>query len=335
LPAARRSSSSSIGPLAPARHNHRARERRGERQFVSVIVHALAPLSRSRPRAPSAAAQRPSPQNPPPHPHPQQPPGSTVLVAGATGGVGQLVTAKLLDRGYRVVALTRSADKARRLLGGGSANENNKLVLAEADARDRDSLARAFAEHGPVDAVVCTTGTTAFPSVRWEGNNGPRPTDLDGNLNLLNAVPRSGGQQLKRFVLVTSAGVERQQEFPWAVLNLWGVLTFKRASEIALEESGLPWTILRPSRLTDGPYTSFDLNTLLKATSEAQGLRGVELRRGDCLKGQASRVAVAEACVQALQSEAAEGRAFAIESVAAGVGPGADGEAWRAMFERA
>jgi hypothetical protein len=34
--------------------------------------------------------------------------------------------------------------------------------------------------------------------------------------------------------------------------------------EQALMDSGLPFTILRPGRLTDGPYTSYDVNTLLK-----------------------------------------------------------------------
>ncbi len=48
---------------------------------------------------------------------------------------------------------------------------------------------------------------------------------------------------------------------------LAGVLKYKRQAEELLESSGLPWTIIRPSRLTDGPYTSYDLNTLLKATS--------------------------------------------------------------------
>jgi hypothetical protein len=43
-----------------------------------------------------------------------------------------------------------------------------------------------------------------------------------------------------------------------------GVLKFKHDSELALMASGLPYTILRPSRLTDGPYTSYDLNTLLQ-----------------------------------------------------------------------
>lgn len=43
-----------------------------------------------------------------------------------------------------------------------------------------------------------------------------------------------------------------------------GVLKFKHESELALMASGLPFTIFRPSRLTDGPYTSYDLNTLLQ-----------------------------------------------------------------------
>jgi uncharacterized protein YbjT (DUF2867 family) len=42
------------------------------------------------------------------------------------------------------------------------------------------------------------------------------------------------------------------------------VLKFKHEAELALMASGLPFTLLRPSRLTDGPYTSFDLNTLLQ-----------------------------------------------------------------------
>lgn len=50
-----------------------------------------------------------------------------------------------------------------------------------------------------------------------------------------------------------------------AILNLFGVLTLKRQAEQFLAASGIPYTILRPSRLTDGPYTSYDLNTLLQA----------------------------------------------------------------------
>lgn len=77
-----------------------------------------------------------------------------------------------------------------------------------------------------------------------------------------------------------------------SIMNLFGVLKYKKMGEDFLRESGLPFTIIRfgikesykiiqstyglliycchdyrPGRLTDGPYTSYDLNTLLKATA--------------------------------------------------------------------
>jgi hypothetical protein len=70
-----------------------------------------------------------------------------------------------------------------------------------------------------------------------------------------------------------------------------GVLKYKHDSELALMASGLPYTILRPSRLTDGPYTSFDLNTLLQATAGSR--QDVQLAPSDTLLGEASRIAVA------------------------------------------
>lgn len=73
------------------------------------------------------------------------------------------------------------------------------------------------------------------------------------------------------------------------------MLTFKRRSEVALQGSGLPYTILRPGRLTDGPYTSYDLNTLLQATAGSR--QDVQLAPTDSLSGEASRIAVAGACV--------------------------------------
>jgi uncharacterized protein YbjT (DUF2867 family) len=63
-------------------------------------------------------------------------------------------------------------------------------------------------------------------------------------------------------VLVSSIGVERTDQMPFLILNLFGVLKFKRKGEQTLMASGLPYTVLRPGRLTDGPYTSYDVNTV-------------------------------------------------------------------------
>jgi hypothetical protein len=100
-----------------------------------------------------------------------------------------------------------------------------------------------------------------------------------------------------------------------------------------VRSSGLPHAILRPGRLTDGPYTSYDLNTLLRATSSER--RSVQLATDDTLNAkESSRLVVAEAAVQALRSAEALGKAFDVGS-SEGAGPGADEAAWDKLFATA
>lgn len=245
-------------------------------------------------------------------------PGSTVLVAGATGGVGQVLTAKLLEKGYKVRAMSRSEDKVRTLLG-----EAPNLSVVYGDMRTPSTLPKAVEG---VDAICCCTGTTAFPSKRWADNNGPEQTDFIGVRNLIQATPKSLG----RFIITTSAGVERYDQIPYSILNLFGVLKYKRMAEEALQGSGIPYTLIRPGRLTDGPYTSYDLNTLLKGIAGTR--QDVQLSLKDELDGETSRIAVAEAIVQALALESTQGKAFAITSTE-GDGPGQDAGKWKALFE--
>jgi nucleoside-diphosphate-sugar epimerase len=327
-------------------------------------------------------------------------PGSTVLVAGASGGVGQLVVASLLSRGYTVRALVRSVERGRAVFAGTDAAQGSgALSITAVDLRDGDAL-RASGACAGVDAVVCATGTTAFPSKRWDGGNGPEATDSVAVRNLLGAVSEAS-PELARFVLVSSVGVNRTRSFPYIILNAFKVLTFKgvaevrdracvwlgrsrrgaggagrrrareggvardapksahltdaqspfcepprlfaecacciralsRALQAALRDSGLPYTILRPGRLTDGPYTSYDLNTLLRATSGEK--RDVQLATGDTLSPQASsRLVVAEAALQALCCAGAARRDFDVGSTV-GAGPGADPEKWESLFANA
>ena len=53
---------------------------------------------------------------------------------------------------------------------------------------------------------------------RWTGNNGPEQTDYIAMRNLIDATPKS----IKRFVLTTSAGVDRSNKIPFSILNLFG-----------------------------------------------------------------------------------------------------------------
>ena len=213
-----------------------------------------------------------------------------ILVAGATGGVGQLVVAKLLAKNLKVRAMTRTRSKAESMF-------DDKVEVVEGDIRYRNTLVDATKN---INYIICCTGTTAFPSLRWDfanlfqPSNSPEAVDGEGVKNLVAAAP----SDLKRFVFISSAGVLRKDELPYNILNAFGVLDAKLMGEKAITASGLPYTIIRPARLIDGPYTSYDLNTLLRAKTD--GNKAVKIESGDRLNGETSRIDVANACVEAL-----------------------------------
>jgi uncharacterized protein YbjT (DUF2867 family) len=223
-----------------------------------------------------------------------------ILVAGATGGVGQLVVAKLLEKHLAVRALTRNRDKARQMF-------DDRVEVTVGDTLQPNSLIAATKN---VTHIICCTGTTAFPSLRWDFSNLFQPTntpqqvDAAGVKNLVAVAP----QNLKRFVFVSSAGVLRKDSIPFNILNAFGVLDAKLQGEKTIQASGLPHTIFRPGRLIDGPYTSYDLNTLLRAKTE--GKKAVVIGTGDTLNGEASRIDVANACVACLDYETTINRAI-------------------------
>ena len=250
-----------------------------------------------------------------------------VLVAGATGGVGQLAVAQLVAASYRVRVLTRSAAKAEGMFAG-------NVEIAVGDICDRDTLPAAT---DGITHLICAAGTTALPSARWDfkhdfgsnpiaqaiswarvyldedfrranARNSPEAVDAIGVSNLVQAAP----QDLQRFVFVSSCGVARKDQLPYSLLNAYGVLDAKSKGETAILRSGLPYTIIRPGQLTDGPYTSRDFNSLVQASTDSK--LGVVVATGDTLNGQTSRIDVAAACVACLEIEAAKNKAFEIIS---------------------
>ena len=262
------------------------------------------------------------------------------MVIGASGGVGQIIVAALASRGVDVVAVSRGERRDDDDDDDDTAATIHKTPerITGVDCRDVDAVERSGAFDADVDHVVCCLGTTAFPSARWrdaEGKftNGPEATDYVSVRNVVDVVKRQC-PNVKRFVMVSSVGVLRTNVMPFLILNAFGVLKHKRRGEEYLEQSTLPYTILRPGRLTDGPYTSYDLNTLLRATSGTK--RAVQIGGGDdvLLPEATSRLVVAEAACAALEIDSTLGRAFELGSTE-GEGPGSDVDAWRALFDAA
>ena len=245
-----------------------------------------------------------------------------VLVIGATGGVGQLVVAKLVAENYQVRVLIRDRKKGEQLFA-------QQVEIFEGNIFNAQVIKEVSKD---VTDIICTVGTTAFPSSKWQldwsdnnwlenlqaylkpkqlgkkAKNSPWQVDAEGVINIIENCDRS---KLSRFVLVSSCGVLRTTQFPYTILNLFGVLTAKKQGEDCLVNSGIPYTIVRPSRLIDGPFTSYDLNTLFKAQMKNRDTE-VVIDTGDKINGQSSRIDVANFCVESLVGEKNINQAFEI-----------------------
>lgn len=143
---------------------------------------------------------------------------TTILVVGATGGVGRLVAAEALREGYTCRALVRNRAKASRLLP-----EDADVVMA--DVTRPETLAAALTG---VDAVILTLGS--------EGGGEAERVDYGGVRNVLAAL---GGRQV-RIVLMTAIGLTNRSG------SFGQLLDWKRRSERLVRASGLPYTIVRP-----------------------------------------------------------------------------------------
>lgn len=110
---------------------------------------------------------------------------TTVLVAGASGALGREVVRLLRARGHRVRAMTRDAERARRVLG-----PDVEAVVADA----RDARAARAAVDG-ADVVFSSLGASPLPDPR-RGWRGFRAVDWPLNRNLVDAALDAGVARL-------------------------------------------------------------------------------------------------------------------------------------------
>jgi NADP-dependent 3-hydroxy acid dehydrogenase YdfG len=86
----------------------------------------------------------------------------TVLVTGASSGIGAATTEALLEHGAQVVAVARSVGALEAL----ARSSDNALVVDRADVRDRAQIEavveRAVKRFGGCDALVCNAGVGEY-----------------------------------------------------------------------------------------------------------------------------------------------------------------------------
>lgn len=195
----------------------------------------------------------------------------TVLVAGATGRLGQEVVRELKRRGQHVRALVRSAGKAKALRD--LADE-----VAIGDALAPETLSPAFQG---VDRVFSCVGASVIPMPQY-GRVTFSELDYPANRNLIEASQRAG---VRKWVYVSVFGHEK---VPWS--------DFIRGHEMVVEElrrSGLDYSVLRPT----GFFSAME-EILLVAS------RGLlpEFNGGTARTNPIHEVDLARACVEAFDA---------------------------------
>jgi nucleoside-diphosphate-sugar epimerase len=168
--------------------------------------------------------------------------GMNLVVLGANGQTGRLLTKQALAAGHRVVAATRQP--------GDFPLRDPHLTVAGLDVRDGAAVREAVAG---ADAVLSTLGVSFTRE--------PVDTYSVGTANIVAAM-RSTGVRRLAVVSSTAAFRTRRSRSPVAIRLIEPIITRTigksvyddmRRMETIVRSSGLDWTILRPSGLFDLP----------------------------------------------------------------------------------
>ena len=188
-----------------------------------------------------------------------------VAIFGITGGVSQLLSRELLGSSRDVIVRGITRQDTGSLGAKFELLNDKRLTLLKADPRVQDERLRAAV--AGCDAIVINIGTTAFPTAKWEdGKNNPKIACVETVANILNAI-KSSKSKPGQVILLSSIGVERLKQFPFSLLNAYGVLDCKLQSERLLADAAAEIDFssiaVRPGRLVGEPFTNFDLAKLL------------------------------------------------------------------------
>jgi len=201
---------------------------------------------------------------------------TTVLVMGASSGIGLAATNLALKRGYAVVAFARSADRI--------ALEHDQLKKVAGDARNPDDVRRAIEG---VDAVIQALGVPANARML----SGPIDLFSAATATLLPLMKQAG---VLRLMSVTGFGAGESRDKIPPLQRLGFNLVFGRAygdkdiQEQMVIKSGLDWTIVRPGVLLN---------------SRGKGRYKILIHPKDWRNGVISRVDVADFLIRQLAED--------------------------------
>ncbi len=161
-----------------------------------------------------------------------------LAIFGAGGGTGKELVKQAVKRGHLVTAFVRNPAQL--------ANMGNALTLTTGDIQDLASVEQTVQKQ---DAVVCALGARDLKKTMIR---------TEGTVNIINAMKK---HDVRRLFVVSAMGVGESWDSLSAVNKMVFATVLKsaredhEAQEAAVKDSGLDWTIIRPSGLVDTPRT--------------------------------------------------------------------------------
>jgi len=155
-----------------------------------------------------------------------QPPdqtGTSVLLIGGTGYVGDAMRQRLREAGHQVTLLVRPSSSAERY-------EQEGFATAQGDVTDPNSLVRALDRVRP-DAVI-----NLVAIIKEKGKATFEQMNYRGTVNVVDAMRQTG---INRILQMSALGAGNLPGFPYHYT--------KWKAENYVKDSGMDWTIFRPS----------------------------------------------------------------------------------------
>ena len=161
-----------------------------------------------------------------------------IAIVGGHGKIARLLIPLLADAGHQPVALVRNPDYSAELQSLGA-----EVGILDIEQDGADAFAEAFTG---ADAVVFAAGGGPDGNIERK-----RTVDLGGSLKSIEGARVAG---VTRFVQISAIGVDRPIGDDAG--DVWkAYVEAKRDADIALRNSDLDWTIIRPGGLTDDAPT--------------------------------------------------------------------------------
>jgi len=160
-----------------------------------------------------------------------------IVIVGGHGKIALRLATLLTGAGHEVTSLVRNPDHRDDVTATGAAP-----VVADVEKLSTASIGDVIAGH---DVVVWSAGA---------GGGSPERTyavDRDAAIRSIDAAEAAG---IPRYVMVSYMGAKTDHGVP-EDSSFFAYAESKAAADEHLRQSGLGWTILGPSSLTDDPGT--------------------------------------------------------------------------------